>query len=73
MSEFGEWAYLPNGVMTHLLQRSEDGLSPWGACGIEPNDGDGWHGTGSQAERDEAAFLPHCRVCCVVLAGGGLS
>lgn len=65
---FGEWAYLPNGVMTHFRPRVAGVLLDTAMCEAEPNDGDAeWHGTGSKQEAEHVAFLPQCRLCCAVL------
>lgn len=59
----GGWFYLPFGVMTHYRDAVTGGFWPESACAIEPDDPDGWRGTGSQEERDRVAFLPRCRIC----------
>lgn len=63
-SEGNVAVFTRGGSMTHLLDASASPNSQIAAlCGRSPGFGTYWHGTGSQAEYDDAATRVLCTPC----------
>jgi hypothetical protein len=66
LAEDPERRYLPTGRVAHLIAYGHDyGSQPYADayCGLSPQWGSAWLGSGSQREADKAAALPICAAC----------